>query len=146
MRKGPATWDTTDLISLFSQTYYADQRTATRTDIATPTPTTNDAPRENMSGEAIGGITVGAIVAMLIVIGAVVLWLKKRRGQPVEVTHRDMTAEMEDQDGELSRRKWYLNGRWRSEAEAKPDPRELDSRAVHIVTASPAELDSIQVG
>jgi len=67
---------------------------------------------------------------------------------------------MGDQDATFATQKWYLGGRWRSEAAVKNDAGELDSRAVQgeldskavqgeldsravlVVSGPPAELDA----
>jgi hypothetical protein len=48
---------------------------------------------------------------------------------------------MEDQDVTLPTHKWYLDGKWRSEAEAKNEPGELDSRNIRVVGGPPVELE-----
>jgi hypothetical protein len=50
-------------------------------------------------------------------------------------------AEMEDQDESLVNRKWFLEGKWRSETAAEEKQHELDSRGVFVVPGSPVELE-----
>jgi hypothetical protein len=97
-------------------------------------------PPPGLSTGAKAGIGVGAVLgaALLIGIGIVItlLCLRKRQRRSAEATDEHQganTPEMEDQDATLGRRRWYVGGRWRSEAEVKNDAGELDSRAVHIV-------------
>lgn len=89
------------------------------------------------------GVSVGVLLALFFVV-YVVLWRRKRsthdQNSPLHVQQTN-TAKMEDQDASRATRKWYLGGRWRSEAEVKNEPGELDSRGVRIVEGPPAELD-----
>jgi hypothetical protein len=96
-----------------------------------------------LSTAAKAGVGVGAVLGFLFLlsIGIALLFVRRRRKRAVQST-QPATSEMEDQDATLASRKWYLGGRWRNEAEVKTDPRELDSRAVHVVPGPPAELDS----
>ena len=82
---------------------------------------------------------------MLALGAAVLFWLKKRRRPQDAPYQADTTAEMEDQDHTLAKRKWFLGGSWRNEAEAKRDPLELDSKTVRLVAGPPVELDSYEV-
>lgn len=82
-------------------------------------------------GVAIGVVAIGIIVGFLI-------W--KRRWTPAPVTETSSIPEMEDQDTNLAKRKWFFGGRWRSEAEAEAGQQELDSKTVHIVPGPPGEL------
>lgn len=45
-----------------------------------------------------------------------------------------------------SRFKWFLEGRWRSEAEERIDLQELDSKTVKIVPGPPVELEASYLG
>jgi hypothetical protein len=54
----------------------------------------------------------------------------------------DTVPEMEDQDKNSAKRKWFLGGKWRSEARAESVTQELDSRTVHLVPGPPAELET----
>lgn len=145
-RRKPATWANDDLAAIFSQTYFAAARTATRTDLPT---SSNLAPAvppaKHLGGGAIAGIVLGAVAAITAIGAAVTFWLKKKRRNQGMEAQEDTRVEMEDQDVALAGRKWFLSGRWRSEAEAKSDPHELDSKTVHVVAGPPVELDSLEV-
>ncbi|KAH7090803.1 hypothetical protein FB567DRAFT_437725, partial [Paraphoma chrysanthemicola] len=120
-----------------------------------PTPaSTSNFPRETGSSTALStgakaGIGVGVAVGALLVIGliAAFLLIRRRKTRAEAVTNHDTsdeTPEMEDQDRELGKRKWFLGGKWRSEAAVEHKPNELDSRAVHVVPGPPAELDAVE--
>lgn len=51
---------------------------------------------------------------------------------------------MEDQDATLAKRRWFLGGRWRSKAEVKNEPGELDSRGVWVFPGPLVELEATQ--
>jgi hypothetical protein len=122
-------------------------------------------PSSGLTTGAKAGIGVGAVLGFSLIIGLVVaiLFMRRKRQQRVKVGVVDTgasTPEMEDQDQDLAKRKWYLGGRWRAEVDAprkagELDPirraaeldapqkvGELDSRAVHVVPGPPAELDA----
>lgn len=111
------------------------------------------------------GIGVGVVIGFVLIICLVVaiLLVQRKRQQRAKtgvVATGFSTPEMEDQDQDLAKRKWYLSGQWRAKVDA---PRkvgeldalrrqeeldtphevgELDSRAVHVVPGPPAELDT----
>ncbi|KAH7399194.1 hypothetical protein DE146DRAFT_590604, partial [Phaeosphaeria sp. MPI-PUGE-AT-0046c] len=95
------------------------------------------------------GIGVGSVVAFLLAVFLVVYVSLRRRRRTIRNqnslsnTSQANTAEMEDQDGTLATRKWYLGGRWRSEVEVKNDKQagELDSRSVRVIGGPPVEME-----
>jgi hypothetical protein len=119
-----------------------------------PTPrvqTVPDLPRETgaapasheLSTAAKAGIGVGSAVgAIIIAIAIVFLWWRARRKRAVPTQENTHVPEMEDQDGNLAKRKWFLGGSWRSEAHAERTAQELDSKTVHVVPGPPAELEA----
>lgn len=94
-----------------------------------------------LSTGAKAGMGVGIAVGVAVIAGILGLfWLRRRKRNQIII------AEMADQDETNARRRWFLGGRWRNEAEVRPTPtQELDSKAVRIVPGPPAELDSAQV-
>lgn len=71
----------------------------------------------------------------------------KRRKAATNAPHDDdRIPEMEDHDGKLGKRKWFLGGRWRSEAGAEGETQELDGKTVHVVAGPPAELEAYEAG
>ncbi|KAF1971226.1 hypothetical protein BU23DRAFT_184741 [Bimuria novae-zelandiae CBS 107.79] len=97
------------------------------------------------------GIGVGAGMVVCILLGVLLfLYIRRRRNRKhttVEERSGPETAEMEDHDAVLAKKKWYLGGRWRNEAAAEgPPTQELDSKTVHVVPGPPAELDSREAG
>lgn len=70
---------------------------------------------------------------------------KKKRGKVDDKVESPETAEMEDQDATLTKKKWFLEGKWRSEAEVRSDPQELDSKTVRVIDGPPLELDSSEI-
>ncbi|KAH7413892.1 hypothetical protein DE146DRAFT_783649 [Phaeosphaeria sp. MPI-PUGE-AT-0046c] len=96
-----------------------------------------------ISTAATAGIGVGcAVGALLIATVIIVMWFKKRRKVKHEPEDRAQIPEMEDQDVKLGKRKWFLNGNWRSEAEATGETQELDGKTLHVVAGPPAELEA----
>lgn len=116
------------------------------------TPSSSSRP-EGLSTSAKIGIGVGngiaALFALLLVVYAILR--RRRRTKSTQSAPSDVagasTAEMEDQDATLATRKWYVGGRWRSEAEVKDNkqPGELDSRSVRVVGGPPVELDGSDI-
>ncbi|KAF2832811.1 hypothetical protein CC86DRAFT_399476 [Ophiobolus disseminans] len=107
---------------------------------------TPPAPSQKLSTGAKAGIGIGAAIGAIVFATALILlWLKLRRSNstvvPVEGTD---IPEMEDQDNNMAKRKWFVGGRWRSEAEAQFTPHELDSKGVHVVAGPPVELDATE--
>lgn len=117
--------------------------TATPTGSQNSTPTTPKLQGHSsaLGPEAKAGIAVGTILGVAFILVAIFLFLKRRRKRD-KTTMEGQTPEMDDQDQELRTRKWFLGGRWRSEAEVVRQQHELDSRAVHVVPGPPAELDA----
>jgi hypothetical protein len=116
-----------------------------------PQQTNNPSPPLSTAAKA--GIGVGIVFGVALLIGTgiilTILFLRRRRrrrrrNEPPPTLHPDRpaTPEMEDQDTALAARKWYLGGRWRSEAEAQSEAGELDGRNVRIVPGPPVELDA----
>ncbi|KAF2829619.1 hypothetical protein CC86DRAFT_435446 [Ophiobolus disseminans] len=154
-------WQPSDL-SKFPPAYATDIARKIGVPLITATPATSSSlpretstlpvlpPPQNLSTAAKAGIGIGAALGFTVIISIIVaiLLLRKRRQKRAAATPstdaRPDTPEMEDQDVTLATRKWYLGGRWRNEAEARNDPEELDSRAVHVVPGPPAELDAAE--
>ncbi|KAH7075334.1 hypothetical protein BKA63DRAFT_412708, partial [Paraphoma chrysanthemicola] len=119
-----------------------------------PTPaSTSDLPRETGSSEGLStgakaGIGVGASIGALLFVGLIAAFALIRRRKKTAANANNTTTddipEMADQDQDLAKQKWFLGGRWRSEAEVEHNTNELDSRAVHVVPGPPAELDAIE--
>ena len=104
-----------------------------------------DAP--GLSTGAKVGIGVGAALGVLtVIIATVMLCLKKRRKTKTQAAPLDYTvAEMEDQDQDHAKKKWWTGGKWRSEATAEAEKQELDPKTVHVVPGPPAELDGAEL-
>jgi hypothetical protein len=102
---------------------------------------------QTLSTPAKVGIGIGSAVGALLIIATIILfWLKSRRKVPhTPVAGADAVQEMEDQDKTFAKRKWFLGGRWRSEAQSEDVKHELDSKTVHIVPGPPAELEAHDV-
>jgi hypothetical protein len=121
---------------------------------ASPTPrvqTVPDLPRETskppasqeLSTASKAGIGVGSVLGAIIIVTAIILlWMRSRRKRSIPMQESTQVPEMEDQDGNLAKRKWFLGGRWRSEAHAERTAQELDSKTVHVVPGPPAELEA----
>jgi hypothetical protein len=121
---------------------------------ASPTPrvqTVPDLPRETgvppasheLSTAAKAGIGVGSVLgAIIITLAIMLLWMRSRRKRAIPTQESTQVPEMEDQDGNLAKRKWFLGCRWRSEADAERTAQELDSKTVHVVPRPPAELEA----
>jgi hypothetical protein len=109
---------------------------------ASPTPQATGTTKLSTSAKA--GIGIGSVIGVLAITATVILlWLRARRkATPAPVNNGHAVPEMEDQDKSLAKRKWFLGGRWRSEAQAEGLTQELDSRTVHIVPGPPAELET----
>lgn len=99
-----------------------------------------------LSTAARAGIGVGCAVGALLIATVIsLLWLIKRRKATVTVSTDDaQIPEMEDHDQKLKKRRWFLGGRWRSEAEAEGETQELDGKNVHVVPGPPAELEAYE--
>lgn len=142
-----------DLATPFKTTYAAPARTPTRSVPATsaastsptPAPSSASLSSSRLSTGATAGIVVGAILFTIGLACAIAFWCRRRRARNRSAqTHnaQGTVPEMEDQDEVLAKRKWFLAGRWRSEAEAKSDPLELDSKSVNVVAGPLVELDA----
>ncbi|KAF2633494.1 hypothetical protein BU25DRAFT_464622 [Macroventuria anomochaeta] len=119
-----AGWDHSSLSALFTTTYSVAVRMPTRSVPTTPTPTpssSNLTPAKSASDDpspgAIAGIIVG-VFAGAVILGVVIAFLLKNKRAELEAENQATTPELEDQDEILAKRKWFLKGRWRSEAEA----------------------------
>lgn len=101
--------------------------------------------RNQLSAGAKAGIGIGATVGALVIGFLIVFLLKRKRARtsPTDPTipTTEGPAEMEDQDGSLASRKWFLGGRWRNETAAEEIKLELDSRDVFVVPGPPVELE-----
>lgn len=92
------------------------------------------------TGEKAGlgvGVTIGVVLLALVSFLLYLLRVKKNRPTVVP----EGTVELEDQDQHHASRKWFLQNKWRSEAEGSGTPREIDSKTVHAVPGPPVELD-----
>ena len=112
-------------------------------------PTLNDtspiSAGKGLSTGAKAGIGVGVVFGAAIFGIPFVLWyLRRHRKKTQTVDGTDNVAEMEDQDGTLAGRKWFLGGKWRSEASAIQRQQELDSKTVRVVPGPPVELDGTE--
>lgn len=127
----------------------------------TPESNSTISPQTGLTKGSIAGIAVGA-VAGAIMIGALILFILHKR---YKARKANLSRESENSgtDHDLKSKKWYLGGRWRSEADpsnerneldaphgdreldATNERRELDSRAVYVVPGPPAELDTTTV-
>jgi hypothetical protein len=87
---------------------------------------------------ASSSLSTGAKACIGISIGIILFIRRRCRNKPLTTPHPD-TPEM---DATLAPHKWYLGGRWRSEAEAQSEAGELDGRNVRIVPGPPVELDA----
>lgn len=101
-------------------------------------------PKSGLGTGTKAGIGVGAVCAFAILIGIALLFFRKRRSATTTSDQsQHPTAEMDDQDDDLATRKWWMGGKWRSEAPVQRDPEELDDRTVYVVPGPPAELDGV---
>jgi hypothetical protein len=109
---------------------------------SSPTPPTTSTP--TLSTPAKVGIGIDSVAGALIIVATIVMLCMRarRKDAPAPRENGDTVPEMEDQDKTLAKRKWFLGGRWRSEAQSEGVRQELDSRAVHIVPGPPAELEA----
>lgn len=143
-------WQSSDL-SKFPQEYATSLAKKIGIDyIATstaglPGPTSNTSQALTRGAKA--GIGVGVSLFALIVVALVAFFaLRRRRGNRSSVPaglnpHRDGLGEMEDQDTDHATRRWYLHGRWRSEADSKTQTGEPQAGNVRVVEGPPRELD-----
>jgi hypothetical protein len=90
------------------------------------------------------GIGIGSVAGALLILAIIILlcWKTRRKATPAPVEDADDVPEMEDQDTDLAKRKWFLSGRWRNEAQAEGVTQELDSRTIHVIPGPPAELEA----
>lgn len=161
-------WRYSDLAS-FPPDYATSLAKRIGVDLSTPTSTPATTPRpppsQKPSSGAIAGIAVGG-TAFLVLIGGFIFYLLTRRR--AKQRKREALAldggvpELENEEEHPSWRKWFLGGRWRSEAEAETKPQELtaergaqelvaderaqelDSQGLMVVPGSPVELDAAQ--
>jgi hypothetical protein len=84
------------------------------------------------------GISVGtALGSLALSIILIMLFLRHRKRK--RAAQNPAVAEM---SGVSSGFRSFMNGRWRSEAEAKSEPVEMDSRNVNVIPGPPVELDA----
>lgn len=105
-----------------------------------------ESPRKpGLSGGARAGIGVGVGISIIAVlaIGGLLLLRRRQKVHKEAVVQLDSAPvpEMEDGDKNLSRRKWFLFGKWRNELPVENKPQELDSTAVNILNQEPVELN-----
>lgn len=107
-------------------------------------PPTSSPASNGLSIGAKAGIGAGVVFGAAI-IGMAIIVLYMRRRRKVDTAVQDPSIpEMEDQDQSHSERKWFLGGKWRSEAHSEAQQNELDSKTVHVVLAPPVELEALQ--
>lgn len=87
------------------------------------------------------GLTLGAAIIAFVI---VVLVLRKQKKRKIAMKDPGI-PEMGDQDHGHTTGKFFIGGRWRTEAHAEGAQNELDSTLVHEVSVTPAELDSTEV-
>ncbi|KAF2676246.1 hypothetical protein K458DRAFT_424867 [Lentithecium fluviatile CBS 122367] len=153
-------WASEDMSSFPSdyRTSLADRIGVVMNMDATPE-STSSLPSQTQTGESVppidpslstgakAGIGVGVALGVAVIVGIVTLLrLRRRKRKSAVDSEQTGIPEMEDQDATNGRRRWFLGGRWRNEAEVRGVPtQELDSKAVHVVPGPPAELDSSEV-
>ncbi|KAH7080478.1 hypothetical protein BKA63DRAFT_488233 [Paraphoma chrysanthemicola] len=139
-------WQASD-ISNFPSAYAASIAaliaTTTSSTVSIPEPTTT-LPNNTMTtatrlstgakvgigvGTALGGITLFAVFIALL--------LRHRKKK-----HAAQDPSVPEMSGYSSGFKRFLHGKWRSEAEAKSEPVEIDSRNVNVIPGPPVELDA----
>jgi hypothetical protein len=109
---------------------------------STSTTPTSPATSENPSGTSSGlgtgakaGIGIGAALGALLLIGLICFCFLRRRKNTASPTGTSRISELPDQDRD---RKWFLGGKWRTEAPGEERRHELDA------TQLPAELDATE--
>lgn len=141
-------WQTEDYKS-FPSDYVSSLAGRFALSIPSPTPPgKNETPQSSgLSGGARIGIGLGAAAAALaLLIGIVMLILKRRRRSEARTDDSPRPiAEMADQDHDLAKKKWWIGGRWRSEAQTHVDPQEMENKTVYVVPGPPAELDGAEL-
>lgn len=92
----------------------------------------------SLSTSAKVGIGVGtALGSLALSIILIMLFLRHRKRK--RAAQKPAVPEM---SGASSGFRSFMNGRWRSEAEAKSEPVEMDSRNVNVIPGPPVELDA----
>ncbi|KAF1917197.1 hypothetical protein BDU57DRAFT_517750 [Ampelomyces quisqualis] len=113
------------------------QAVASQTSSLSPSRTGQSSrPSPGLSAGAKAGIAVGVVLAVLLGVIPAILTLRRRRRRKAASHPANAAAELE---GREERRKWYLGGKWRSEAQVEPRPGELDAQGNHVV---PGELEA----
>lgn len=103
---------------------------------------TGSPPQPGLSTGAKAGIGVGTALGFIAILGAMIAWcLVRRRKRKQQTAPEHTIPEMEDQDHDLAKKKWWAGGKWRSEVDTQAEQQEPDSKTVHVVPGSSAELD-----
>lgn len=81
--KAPSTgWASPDLENIFSQTIPRENQHTRSDSPLPPSPNKPDSSTQSLSGGGIAGITLGAVVFMVIMTSGVLVWLRRRRKIP----------------------------------------------------------------
>jgi hypothetical protein len=151
-RAGPMTvyWQSSDL-SNFPSAYAAslasllnltlEATTTSSTVSSTPIPGPSGTPGPTATSLSTGakvGISVGtALGSLALSIVLIMLFLRHRRRKRAA-----QDSAVPEMSGVSSGFRSFVNGAWRSEAEGKSDPVEMDSRNVNVIPGPPVELDA----
>lgn len=110
-------------------------------------PPQTEVPSPGLSSGAKAGVGIGiAVLVVSLMAGAFVFCIKRRR-QVRSQSSRPVPgiSEMDGQDHEFSKKKWWAGGKWRSEVDTSAERQELDSKTVHVVSGPLAELDGAEM-
>jgi hypothetical protein len=143
-------WQSSDL-SKFPSAYAAslasllnlplEATTTSSTVSSTPIPGPSETPGPTATGLSTGakvGISVGTALGSLVLsIILIMLFLRHRKRK--RAAQNPAVAEM---SGVSSGFRSFVNGAWRSEAEGKSEPVEMDSGNVNVIPGPPVELDA----
>jgi hypothetical protein len=125
-------WQSSDL-SNFPSAYAASLASLLNLPLEATTTTAT-----GLSTSAKDGISVGAALGSLTLsIVLIMLFLRHRKRK--RAAQHPAVPEM---SGFSSGFRSFMNGRWRSEAEGKSEPVEMDSRSVNVIPGPPVELDA----